>query len=76
MNLKQKMRAVVDKMHKAQAKRMPMPTGGDARATEEAMNTGAMARGMARMGTAQPAAPMPTVPLKALQQRKRGRVLR
>jgi hypothetical protein len=81
MNPKAQMRAIVDKMHKAQAKRPKMPTGGDNRATEEAMNTGAAARGMAGMATAQPAGPPAvgpgvgqTVPVQALQRKKRGSV--
>jgi hypothetical protein len=63
------------------AKRPEMPTGGDARATEEAMNTGAAARGMAGMATRAPMgppavgpAPGQTVPVQALQKKKRGSV--
>jgi hypothetical protein len=80
MNPKQQMRSIVDRMNKSKAKRAPMPTGGDNRMGEEAMNTGAAARGRAGMATAVPQMPVvgpgpgKTVPVKALQKRKRGSV--
>lgn len=48
------LRALVDKMNKLDAKRPPMPTGGDMRSTEEVLNTGANARGLASMATKAP----------------------
>ena len=41
-------RARIDKLNKLQA-RHPLPTGGDNRRTSEAINTSAMARGLASL---------------------------
>jgi hypothetical protein len=45
----QRIRAMVDKLNKRQAMRPAYPTGGDNRATGEAINTGANARNLAMM---------------------------
>ena len=44
-----RLRQMIDKLNKQAAAHPPMPSGGDARMTSEAVNTGANARGLAAM---------------------------
>jgi hypothetical protein len=72
MTPQQKMRAIVDRMNKQRAARAPLPTGGDNRVTEEALNTGAAARGRAQMATVAPPPVPPQAPPPGVSVRRRG----
>jgi len=67
----QRMRALVDQLAKAAANRPQLPTGGDVRTTDEAMGTGAAARGLARMNTKKAKVIPRTLSLACLQKNKR-----
>lgn len=58
-----KLRALIDSLNKAAR----LPTGGDGRMTEEALNTSAIAKGQA-MDRYKPAVAMKPKSLKELQQ--------
>jgi len=51
MTPEQRIRSVVDQMHKSRALHPAMPTGGENRTLAEAVNTGANARALAQMAT-------------------------
>jgi len=64
----QQLRCMIDRLYKRDAMRPGLPTGKDGRSQEEAMHSGAVARGQARMGSKKRDV-MRTVPLKELQKR-------
>lgn len=67
----ERLRALLDRLYKAQASRPPMPSGGSNRMMEEAVNTGANARGLASLSTKKPKQPGAIEPLAALIQKAR-----
>lgn len=64
----QQLRCLIDRLYKQDAKGMKMPTGKDGRTQEEAMHSGAVARGQAQMASKK-ANVMRTVPLRELQNK-------
>jgi len=67
----ERLRSIVDRLRKKQASRAPMPTGGGRRTMEEAVNTGANARGFAMLAVKKPKGPeMPQLAAAVKKERK------